>query len=94
MYGYSLGPLREVGNVLILRGRGGLDLDNVKLSAEKRFADEWQSPVLISSCTGDFDGVEVETVPVERIVENKSLVDHRLVMGVSKAIYDRAVKSD
>ena len=32
-------------------------------------------------------GVEVETIPVERIMENKSLVDHRLVMGVSKAIY-------
>lgn len=32
-------------------------------------------------------GVEVEAIPVERIMENKSLVDHRLVMGVSKAIY-------
>ena len=38
-------------------------------------------------------GVEVETVPVERIVENKSLVDHRLVMGVSKAIYKEDVDS-
>lgn len=38
-------------------------------------------------------GVEVETIPVERIVENKSLVDHRLVMGVSKAIYKEGVDS-
>lgn len=38
-------------------------------------------------------GVEVEAVPVERIVENKSLVDHRLVMGVSKAIYKEDVDS-
>lgn len=38
-------------------------------------------------------GIEVETVPVERIVENKSLVDHRLVMGVSKAIYKDDVDS-
>ena len=38
-------------------------------------------------------GVEVEAVPVERIVDNKSLVDHRLVMGVSKAIYKEDVDS-
>ncbi|MBR4857715.1 MAG: NYN domain-containing protein [Clostridia bacterium] len=38
-------------------------------------------------------GIEVEAIPVERIMENKSLVDHRLVMGVSKAIYKDEVDS-
>lgn len=32
-------------------------------------------------------GVEVEAIGVERIKEDKSLVDHRLVGGVSKAVY-------
>ena len=31
--------------------------------------------------------IEVETIGVERISENKSLVDHKLVAGVSKAVY-------
>lgn len=31
--------------------------------------------------------IEVETVPVERIKEGKSLVDHKIVAGISKAIY-------
>lgn len=31
--------------------------------------------------------IEVETIPVERIAEEKSLVDHMLVAGVSKAVY-------
>ena len=38
-------------------------------------------------------GIEVEAIPVERINENKSLVDHRLVMGVSKAIFKENVDS-
>lgn len=38
-------------------------------------------------------GVEVEAIPVERIKEDKSLVDHRLVMGVSKSIYKDEVDS-
>ena len=38
-------------------------------------------------------GVEIETIPVERIIENKSLVDHKLVAGVSKAIYKEDVDS-
>ncbi|MBR5825740.1 MAG: hypothetical protein IKY78_01500 [Clostridia bacterium] len=31
--------------------------------------------------------IEIEAVPVERIAEDKSLVDHKLVAGVSKAVY-------
>lgn len=31
--------------------------------------------------------IEIETVPVERIAEDKSLVDHKLIVGVSKAVY-------
>lgn len=31
--------------------------------------------------------IEVQTIPVERIAEEKSLVDHMLVAGVSKAVY-------
>ncbi len=38
-------------------------------------------------------GVDVEAVAVERISENKSLVDHKLVAGVSKAIYKDNVDS-
>ncbi len=38
-------------------------------------------------------GIEVEAIPVERINGNKSLVDHRLVMGVSKAIFKENVDS-
>ncbi|MBR3835791.1 MAG: NYN domain-containing protein [Clostridia bacterium] len=38
-------------------------------------------------------GVEVEAIPVERIREDKSLVDHRLVMGVSRALYRDNVDS-
>lgn len=38
-------------------------------------------------------GIEVEAIPVERIMEKKSLVDHRLVFGVSKAIYRDGVDS-
>ena len=38
-------------------------------------------------------GIEVEAIPVERINNNKSLVDHRLVMGVSKAIFKENVDS-
>ncbi|MDD6728810.1 MAG: NYN domain-containing protein [Eubacteriales bacterium] len=39
------------------------------------------------------DGIEVEPVPVERIKEDKSLVDHKLVAGVSKAVYRDDVDS-
>ena len=38
-------------------------------------------------------GVEVETIAVERIKENKSLVDHKLATGVSKAYYKDGVDS-
>lgn len=38
-------------------------------------------------------GIEVKTVPVERIKEDKSLVDHKLVAGVSKACYKENVDS-
>ncbi len=31
--------------------------------------------------------IEIQTVPVERIAEEKSLVDHMLIAGVSKAVY-------
>lgn len=31
--------------------------------------------------------IEIEAVPVERIAEEKSLVDHKLIAGVSKAVY-------
>lgn len=37
--------------------------------------------------------VEVETVGVERLKEDKSLVDHKLVAGVSKAVYAELVDS-
>ncbi len=39
------------------------------------------------------DGIEVEAIPVERIALEKSLVDHKLVMGVSKAVYKDAADS-
>lgn len=32
-------------------------------------------------------GINVETISVERIAEDKSLVDHKLIVGVSKAVY-------
>lgn len=38
-------------------------------------------------------GVEVELIGVERIYEEKSLVDHKLVAGVSKAVYKDGVDS-
>ena len=38
-------------------------------------------------------GIEVEAIPVERINNNKSLVDHSLVWGVSKAIFQEKVDS-
>lgn len=38
-------------------------------------------------------GVEVEAIGVDRIKEDKSLVDHRLVGGVSKAVYRDNVDS-
>lgn len=38
-------------------------------------------------------GVDIEAVAVERIKENKSLVDHKLVAGVSKAVYKDGVDS-
>ena len=38
-------------------------------------------------------GVEVEAVPVSRIKEDKSLVDHKLVAGISKAFYRDNVDS-
>ena len=38
-------------------------------------------------------GVEVELIGVERIYEEKSLVDHKLVNGVSKAVYRDGVDS-
>lgn len=38
-------------------------------------------------------GIEVKTVSVERIIEDKSLVDHKLVAGVSKACYKERVDS-
>ena len=43
----------------------------------------------IATIIGIFRGynVEVETIAVERIKEDKSLVDHKLVAGVSKAVY-------
>lgn len=38
-------------------------------------------------------GIEVEAVPVERIKEDKSLVDHKLVAGISKAFYKEGADS-
>jgi len=38
-------------------------------------------------------GIEVEAIPVSRLVDNKSLVDHKLVAGVSKAVYQDGVDS-
>lgn len=38
-------------------------------------------------------GIDVEPVPVERIKDDKSLVDHKLVAGVSKAVYKDDVDS-
>ncbi len=38
-------------------------------------------------------GIEVEAIPVDRVTESKSLVDHRLVFGISKAIYKEDVDS-
>lgn len=38
-------------------------------------------------------GIAVEPVPVERIKDDKSLVDHKLVAGVSKSIYKDDVDS-
>lgn len=38
-------------------------------------------------------GIEVEAIPVSRINENKSLVDHKLVAGISKAFYRDEVDS-
>lgn len=37
--------------------------------------------------------IEVETIGVERLKEDKSLVDHKLVAGVSKAVYAELVDS-
>lgn len=37
--------------------------------------------------------IEIETVPVERIAEEKSLVDHMLVLGASKAMYKEEADS-
>jgi uncharacterized LabA/DUF88 family protein len=37
--------------------------------------------------------IEIETIAVERIKEDKSLVDHKLVAGVSKAVYQDNVDS-
>ena len=49
----------------------------------------------IATIIGIFRGynVEVETIAVERIKEDKSLVDHKLVAGVSKAVYKDEVDS-
>lgn len=38
-------------------------------------------------------GIEVEAIPVSRIKEDKSLVDHKLVAGISKAYYKDDVDS-
>lgn len=38
-------------------------------------------------------GIDVEAIPVERIKEDKSLVDHKLVAGISKAFYKEDVDS-
>ena len=38
-------------------------------------------------------GIEVEPIGVDRIKEDKSLVDHKLVAGVSKAVYRDEVDS-
>ena len=37
--------------------------------------------------------IEIELVPVNRLKDNKSLVDHKLVAGVSKAVYQDSVDS-
>lgn len=37
--------------------------------------------------------IEVEAVAVERLLDEKSLVDHKLVAGVSKAVYKESVDS-
>lgn len=38
-------------------------------------------------------GVDVETIPVKRVIENKSLVDHKLVAGISKAVFKDGIDS-
>lgn len=37
--------------------------------------------------------IEVEAIPVSRIMDDKSLVDHKLVVGISKAFYSEDVDS-
>ena len=37
--------------------------------------------------------IEVEAIPVSRIMDDKSLVDHKLVVGISKAFYSGDVDS-
>lgn len=37
--------------------------------------------------------IEVNAIPIERLKENKSLVDHKLITGVSKAVYKEDVDS-
>ena len=38
-------------------------------------------------------GIETQIIEVERLIESKSLVDHKLVAGVSKAVYKENVDS-
>ena len=54
---------------------------------EKYSSRAWQ---MLKHFTFD---IEVEAVPVSRIIEEKSLVDHKLVAGISKAYYRDNVDS-
>lgn len=57
------------------------------------YYDEVFSPRAWQMLAHFSSGIEVEAIPVARIKEDKSLVDHKLVAGISKAFYKDGVDS-
>lgn len=57
------------------------------------YCDAVHSPRAWKMLSSYAEGIEVEINTVERIKEDKSLVDHKIVAGVSKAVYRDGVDS-
>lgn len=63
-------------------------IDKIIVYYDERFScNAWK---MLEHFSGD---IEVRTIPVGRIKEEKSLVDHKLIAGVSKACYKEKVDS-
>lgn len=86
--GENVDPYRFASAIEGLKDHEIEKIDKIVVYYDNKFSSKAWNMLHHFTC-----GIEVEPVGVDRIIEEKSLVDHKLVAGVSKAVYRDEVDS-